>query len=167
MNAFENPEFAASDARLLRKWVEDRDAEAFREIVTRHVNMVFATCRRVSGNAADAEDAVQECFLRLATSDVPGRTSLAGWLHRVATRIALSRLRSDRRRAKREERYVRESLPQEEAPWKDIQRHVDEAIEELSEKVRYVVVRHFLEGESQAEIARTGSRYRRYVRREK
>lgn len=152
--SIENPEFVPSDARLLRKWTDDRDAEAFREIVARHVNMVFSTCRRVSGNAADAEDAAQECFLRLATAEERVQTSLAGWLHRVATRISLSRRRSDRRRARREEDYARQSPARSEDSWTDMQRHVDEAIEGLSEKTRSVIVRHFLEGEPQVEIAR-------------
>ncbi|MEK7794858.1 MAG: sigma factor, partial [Candidatus Hydrogenedentota bacterium] len=56
----------SSDALLLERWVLERDAGAFREIVLRHGGMVYGTCRRILGNPADAEEIAQDCFLRLA-----------------------------------------------------------------------------------------------------
>jgi hypothetical protein len=42
---------------LLGRYVAERDPDAFQSLVEQHAGMVFATCRRVLGNAADAEDA--------------------------------------------------------------------------------------------------------------
>jgi len=53
-----------ADGRLLERWVQLRDAEAFNEIVSRYAGMVFGTCRRILANTEDAEDVTQECCSR-------------------------------------------------------------------------------------------------------
>ena len=42
-----------TDAVLIQRWGRERDPEAFHELVNRHAGMVFATSRRILGNAAD------------------------------------------------------------------------------------------------------------------
>ena len=79
-----------SDSLLLKRWYERRDAEAFDELVSRHAAMVYATCRRVVGNDADASDVTQECFYVLARGGLRIRRSLAGFLHRLARHRALN-----------------------------------------------------------------------------
>jgi len=54
------------DSVWLRYFVERQDGDAFCKIVQRHAAMVHAVCRRILGNAADAEDAAQAVFLILA-----------------------------------------------------------------------------------------------------
>ena len=61
---------------------------AFAELVARHAAMVYGTCRRVLGNAADAEEVAQECFLQLISARIRIRDSLGPWLHTVAQRRA-------------------------------------------------------------------------------
>jgi hypothetical protein len=55
----------ATDAALLELFFKDRDAEAFGLLLRRHGPMVLGLCRRVLGNASDAEDAFQATFLIL------------------------------------------------------------------------------------------------------
>ena len=67
------------DTVLLQRWVAGRDPEAFAELVARHAGMVYGTCRRILGNAADAEDVAQDCFVKLALADTPIKKSVTGW----------------------------------------------------------------------------------------
>ena len=61
---------------------------------------------RMLGSASEADDAVQETWLRLSRSDVSGVENLAGWLTTVAARVCLDilRARSSRREESLEER---------------------------------------------------------------
>src|SRR5262249_58042418 len=49
----------ASDGELMESFVSDRDNDAFAALFRRHGPMVLGLCRRVLGNAADADDAFQ------------------------------------------------------------------------------------------------------------
>ena len=60
-----------------------------------------AVAQRVLGSAAEADDAVQEAWLRLSRSDTSDVTNLTGWLTTVVSRVCLDMLRS--RAARREE----------------------------------------------------------------
>lgn len=141
------------DAALLRRWTSRRDAQTFNEIVERFADQVFATCRRVVGNDADAEEVAQDCFLSLLRSGGEIRSSLGGWLHGVATNKGRERVRSDVNRRKREQAYARESGQIVEASWDDIQEFVDSALETLPPTTRDVIVAHFIGRKTQAEIA--------------
>ena len=149
-----------TDMALVEQWMERHDAEAFHEIVHRHSAMVYATCRRVLGNAADAEDVAQDCFLKLAQAHSPIRTSLAGWLHTLATHRSINRIRTDTRRREREIRYVTEENGDSPVShtvdvWDEVGPFVDEAIAALPEKLRYPVIAYFLENRTHGAIART------------
>ena len=137
-----------AELSLVERWVLHRDADAFSRIVAEHSAMVYSTCLRVLRSAADAEDVAQECFLALASGRVRVRVSLGGWLHTLATRRSLDRIRSNRRREQRERRSA-EPEPQPQAlPWNDVQEYVDQAIAGLPAKYQTVLVGHFLEGQS-------------------
>ena len=142
-----------SDRVLLVRWSEHRDAEAFHELVNRYAGLVMATCLRVLGNSHDAEEVAQECFLRLASEPVSIRTSLAGWLHALATCRALDRLRADRQRGHRERTYAATRATGDDPTWDDVQRYVDEAIAALPTRLREPLVRHFMDRQTHETIA--------------
>ena len=54
------------DRELLRRFTRDGDGQAFAALLRRHGPMVWAACRRVLPNTADAEDVLQKTFLLLA-----------------------------------------------------------------------------------------------------
>ena len=143
-----------ADTFLLDQWRERRDADAFAEIVQRHSGMVFATCRRILGNPSEAEDVAQECFIELMNAGARVRSSLPAWLHTMALHRSLDRIRREKRRRAREERYAEtagaagavETID-------DVLAQVDEAIAQLPEALRDCVIRRFLEGESHQAIA--------------
>ena len=69
----------------------------------RHRPHLQAVAYRMLGSASEAEDAVQEAWLRLNRSDTEAVANLAGWLTTVVARVCLDMLRS--RRARREDQF--------------------------------------------------------------
>jgi RNA polymerase sigma factor (sigma-70 family) len=143
---------AEPDFLLLERFKQTRDPEAFREIVRRYTGAVFATCFRILHDPGTAEDAAQETFFRLMTRPQKVTASLGGWLHRAAARLALDIRRSDGSRRRREIAY---SLPEpaEASDWAEVAPKLDEALAALPEAQRELLVRHFLRGEPQADLA--------------
>src|SRR5919199_1771899 len=91
-----------SDAELLERFRSGREEAAFALLVQRHGAMVLGVCRRLLGDAHDAEDAFQATFLVLArkAASVVKREAVASFLYGVAYRTALrARARAVRRRA--------------------------------------------------------------------
>jgi RNA polymerase sigma factor (sigma-70 family) len=68
---------------------------------------------RMLGSMTDAEDAVQETWLRLSRADTSGVENLTGWLTTVVARVSLDMLRS--RTSRREEQFG-DALPEPPAP---------------------------------------------------
>jgi RNA polymerase sigma factor (sigma-70 family) len=84
-------------------------AEAFEENRARLRSVAY----RMLGSAAEADDAVQEAWLRLSRADASGVDNLSGWLTTVVGRVCLDMLRS--RRSRREEPLeTRETLAEAE-----------------------------------------------------
>jgi RNA polymerase sigma-70 factor (ECF subfamily) len=96
----------AGDARLLERFAAHRDEAAFELLLWRHARLVFGVCLRVLRDPDDAEDAFQATFLALArhAGRIAKREAAAGWLHRVAYRVALTARRRRARRDAREQR---------------------------------------------------------------
>jgi RNA polymerase sigma-70 factor (ECF subfamily) len=76
------------------------DQARFRVIVERHSGAMFRLAYRMAGNEYDAEDIVQETFLRAyrALHKFESRANFGTWLHRVAINCALDHLRRVKRR---------------------------------------------------------------------
>lgn len=75
------------------------DGDAFRVLVERHSRSVFRLAYRMTGNEQDAEDVVQETFLRayrnLARFDE--RATFGTWLYRIASNYSLDVIRARKR----------------------------------------------------------------------
>jgi RNA polymerase sigma factor (sigma-70 family) len=147
-----------TDAELLERFVGRRDEAAFELLVRRHGPMVLGTCRRLLRHEHDAEDAFQATFLALArgAGSVRRRESVAGWLYRVARRVAL---KAKARAARRPERPARgpeltAPPPAPEAAGHELRPVLDEEVERLPEKYRAPVVLCYLGGLTCAEAAR-------------
>ncbi len=76
--------------------MDDQDwlAERFEE----HRNRLRAVAYRMLGSLSEADDAVQEAWLRLSRTDASGIDNLAGWLTTVVARVSLNQLRTRRTR---------------------------------------------------------------------
>jgi RNA polymerase sigma factor (sigma-70 family) len=143
-----------SDLQHLQRYASTGDAHAFRELVQAHGAMVHATALRVTRDAAAAQDVAQETFLELARKAGGITQSVAAWLHRVAWNRACDAVRRESTRKRVEESMAETWHTDREATWLDIEPHVDASLNELPSELREVLVLYFLEGRTQAEVAR-------------
>jgi RNA polymerase sigma factor (sigma-70 family) len=146
-----------TDAELLARFAQERDAGAFELLVWRHAALVLRVCRAVLRDRHEAEDAAQAVFLALARQarSVGKSGSAAGWLFRVARRVSF---RASRRRAPATLPPADfDALPAPEqslALDPDAERLLHEELARLAEPYRAVVLLCFFEGLTHAEAAR-------------
>jgi RNA polymerase sigma factor (sigma-70 family) len=126
-------------------------------LVRHHGSFVLATCRRLLGSRhLHLDDAVQTVFFLLMKKSQSIRDSQAvvGWLHTTARGVCAHIRREEGRRIRRERvaasLQAKETLPPCETQVRD---HLDLALSNLSGAQREAVMRHFLEGKSQALVA--------------
>lgn len=147
---------APSDAtdRLLQAFIHG-DRAAGTALIARLAPLVLATCRRTCGADALAEDAAQETFLALLRAPQTVQGSVAAWIHRVATTRSLDLLRREARQRRRDQ-TAGASAPVAtlEASPPEASCGVDALLEGLPESARVLLVRHVLDGISQATLAR-------------
>lgn len=153
----------ATDADLLCAWRDRRDDTALAELCRRHGGLVRASCLRM--RATDAEEAVQAVFVIL--SQKPGAIGdadrLAGWLLGTARRVVAHqrRARARRLRHEREAAMVQMAIAQADGTgeggaggvWEDARELLDEALSRLSPGRREALVRFYLQGQPQSEVA--------------
>jgi RNA polymerase sigma-70 factor (ECF subfamily) len=70
------------------------DKEAYGALVVRHSHSLFRVAFRITGNEADAEDVVQEAFLRgyQKLESFESRSNFGTWIYRIAVHCALDRI---------------------------------------------------------------------------
>jgi RNA polymerase sigma-70 factor, ECF subfamily len=98
---------STTDEKRGRAEMSDNDQLA--KEFERHGSRLRAVAYRMLGSTSDAEDAVQEAWLRLSKSDAEAIDSLPAWLTAVVARVSMDMLRSRRRR---HEHYVGSWLPE-------------------------------------------------------
>src|SRR3984957_16405223 len=108
----------ADDKALLREFVERGSEEAFATLVARHVNKVYSVALRHTGNPHQAEDITQAVFVILARKSgrLGKRVILEGWLYQTARLTALAFVRSEGRRARREQEAYMQSILNDNEP---------------------------------------------------
>ena len=80
--------------RLLVERAKRADARAFEALYRSHSGKVYGLCLRMTGNAAEAEDCVQEAFIQAwnKLDKFRGEAAFGTWLHRVAVNVVLGRM---------------------------------------------------------------------------
>ena len=147
-----------NDRDLLRRFVQDGDELAFAEIVRRHQGLVMGVCRRVIGNAADADDAFQATFVTLARRprQIRREASLSSWLYTVAWRTSIRLVRQ--RRKHPVESLTTDPLDENTDPLDRIASAqdclvLDEELNILPSKFREVLVMTYFAGQGSQQIA--------------
>lgn len=146
--------------QLLAEFARSGADELFRELVRRHLPLVYSTALRVTnGDKHLAEDISQTVFSDLArkAGAVSRDSILAGWLHQHAWFTASKAIRSERRRQSRE----LESLPMQpnfqaadDNDPAELQSALDEALTSLKPEERDAVVLRYFE---QVDLRRIGA----------
>jgi len=144
------------------------DADAFRMLVERHSRAIFRVAYRMTANEHDADDVVQETFLRAyrQIDHFEERANFSTWLHRIAINCSLDLLRA---RGRLDRHYGGDPSSEEmsaviksDDPQPDrlllsseLQSHVTRALDRLSGNERTAfILRHF-DGMPVEEIGRT------------
>ncbi|MDB6058568.1 MAG: hypothetical protein JWO95_2412 [Verrucomicrobiales bacterium] len=144
------------DISLLREYVERDCEDAFAALVARHVNKVYSIALRHVRNPHHAEEITQAVFVTLAKQarHLSPRVILSGWLCRTAQLTAVTFIRSETRRARREqEAYMQNSSPETETDvWPQIAPLLDTAMAGLNESDYHAVVLRFFDGKSMKEV---------------
>jgi len=161
------------------EWMEDDaaavaqtlagDRDAFRVLVERHSRSIFRLAYRMTGNEQDAEEVVQETFLRAyrRLNKFESRANFGTWLYRIGVNTAIDYRRAHQRHLEgrkplsAEGEEVLLALPAADPALdrtvfsSEVQRHVEKALAALSPGERAAfVLRHF-EGMSIERIGRT------------
>ncbi len=141
-----------ADIQLLRDYAKGCSPTAMNALVQQHGSMVYGVCLRLTRNTADAEEACQDTFLEMAKSAQHIGRNLPAWLHTVGRRHAMRAIE----RRKRFQQHAGEVVAEERIESSDAAElilQVDNALTELSEKLRTPLILHHLEGKTQEEIA--------------
>ena len=160
------PQTDAATVALAR----DGDSEAFRALVERHGRAVYRLAYRMTGSAQDAEDVVQDTFLKAykQLSRFESRANFGTWLHRIAVNCSIDLIRSRPHReaghddadleqfgASAEGTDATGTSPERLMMSTEVQQRIGDAMTNLSRMERAAfILRHF-EGRSIEEISQS------------
>ena len=155
----------ATEAAAVLARAQQGDSEAFRELVERHSRSVFRLAYRMTGNEQDAEDVVQESFLRAyrQLGRFESRANFGTWLYRIVSNCSVDLMRA---KQARHDQVRGDSLddaaelpagdlpgPERMAQSAEIERRVQAALGELSPLERAAFTLRHYEGRSIEEIS--------------
>jgi|SRR5437867_5523415 len=155
---------ALADEELVRRAQADDD-RAFGELVSRYETKVFSLALKMVRNPEDAEDILQDTFLRAyrGIKSFKGHSTFSTWIYRITANSALMRLRKKQLPTVSIEDADERETPVSIADWapgpveqllsQELQQVMDEAIEALPAEFRQVFVLRDIEEISNAEVA--------------
>ena len=159
----------ATDETLVAR-VQDGDQSAFDYLVERYKERLYATVYHMTGNHADANDLVQDAFIK-AFNSIRGfkrESSFYTWIYRIAVNRTLNHLK----RGKNRQQFSLDDIdghiqsdpdfvelishitPRREVGLNELQEKLNAALQKLSEEHRAVVVMHDVQGLTHADIGK-------------
>ncbi len=156
----------ATDVAAVLARARQGDSEAFHTLVERHSRRAFQLAFRMTGNEQDAEDVVQEAFIRAyrQLGRFEARAHFGTWLHRIVANCSVDFIRARRARFAHASTDALQPADQPESPAPDperlaasaqIQQTVATAMSTLSPLERAAFTLRHYEGRSIAEIGKT------------
>jgi len=150
----------SDDDALLRLFAEKRSENAFEQLVSRHLGLVYAAALRLlAGDTHRAEDVAQAVFIELAAQArrLMSHPSLTSWLYVTTRNTAVKWIRSEKRRKSRERTFeetrASDSGPEKALDWDRISPVLDQAICDLNAPEREALLLRFFQGHRFATIA--------------
>ncbi len=157
------------DLELIRR-AREGDTDAYDRLVLKYRDRIYALAYNMTSNRHDAEDLVQDAFVRAYRSlgKFRGQSSFYTWIYRIAVNRAINFLKKRKRRQapslddvdggiERDPAFVELSAritPRREVNLNELQKKLNEALQKLSEKHRTVVVLHDIQGIPHEQISR-------------
>jgi RNA polymerase sigma factor (sigma-70 family) len=147
-----------SDFEWLQQFARAGNQTAFRDIVRRHIDLVFATALRKVGDAGGAQEISQNVFTALARKAwrFAPDDSLPAWLHKTTLLESKSWLRGELRRRRREQTAVElgttMNTPDEQPAFNALVPMLDEALLSLREKDRTALLLRYYESHSLRDV---------------
>jgi RNA polymerase sigma-70 factor (ECF subfamily) len=147
-NLFKQPYTDRPDEELMRLVGAARDQRAFGILYDRYSRKLLSFCTRILGNREQAEDTIQEVFMKLINNPASFDTSrtFSTWIFTIAHNLCLNQLRNQNNR----DRLIRDHYEQSESaePYhtldeKLVRQQIGHAFKELSEKEQTIFVLRF------------------------
>jgi RNA polymerase sigma factor (sigma-70 family) len=146
-----------TDHEVLSDFARTGSEEAFGALVLRHVNLVYSTALRFTGNPHHAEEITQAVFIILArkAGALSPRVVLSGWLYQTTRLTAANFMKAEFRRQRREqEAYMQSTLNEPDSgAWQQIAPLLEDAMGRLGDTDRNAIVLRFFENKTAAEAA--------------
>jgi len=146
-----------TDHQLLKQHQLDPSGKAFGILVDRYLGLVHSVARRITANDEAARDISQTIFLRLVKKapDIPTALPLTAWFHRETNSASVDYVRSEVRRQEREKiSATLDTMNADSSQWNEIAPEIDDALNELEDEDRALVLFRFYENKSHPEIGR-------------
>jgi RNA polymerase sigma-70 factor (ECF subfamily) len=151
---------SAAEEQQLMLQAREGSNEAFRLLVGRHMKSVYNVAFGFVNDHDAAEDVAQETFVRAFSSlkSFRGDAQFGTWLYRIATNLALNRVKQEASRARREIRIYAPAIhelqsTEEGTPSTELEIHIERALHELPTLQRAVVLLRHFEGLSTKQVS--------------
>ncbi len=149
------------EIELLRRFVEQQSEADFAALVQRQINLVYSAALRQTRNPHSAEEVTQAVFVVLArkAGSLLRLGTLTGWLYQATRLTAANYLRTESRRARRDQEAYMQSLMNQSAEcpehdWTKTAPLLESAMGELSAGDRDAVLLRFFQNKSLGDVGR-------------
>lgn len=145
----------ASDQELIRQFIREHSEDAFAQLVSRHLNLVFSAALRQVRSPQLAEEVCQSVFANLAchAPKLKTNTVLTAWLYQVTRNASIDVVRREARRQEREQIAVQMSqIYSDPSEWTQIEPLLDEAMQSLDDAERTAILLRYFENKSLRDV---------------
>ncbi|PCJ61356.1 MAG: hypothetical protein COA79_07170 [Planctomycetota bacterium] len=146
-----------SDIELLDLYASSKDQKYLSELFLRHSDIAFRTSRRITKNAADAEDIVQISFIEVIKTHQKFRQEgkFLSWFLKIVSHRSIDRIRSEKRRSSKESQAIKTEYYEDKTLENDEKRKqvIESYLSLLPPRYREPIYMKIVEGLSTREVS--------------